>query len=154
MVEDEYVDQIFENEISTEDQEALELPTRQLSSEFIPYDGLRREISYFGDSMVFGVGNTSVDAVVNGKNIKGWTSPSTIQYFTGIRTYNFGVPGETSYEIAYRAGGVRLHTDRGVTISEEDSAIVKLIDDDGDVFTFDDYSGYGYEDNPYQSLLL
>ena len=116
IVEQEYVEQFFENEISTEDQEALALPSRRLSAEFIPYDGKRREISYFGDSMVAGVGNTSVNASVNGMSIYGWTSPRTIQYFTGITTYNFGVPGEDSYEISYRAGGVKLHTDRDVSI--------------------------------------
>lgn len=39
IVEQEYVEQFFENEISTEDQEALALPSRRLSAEFIPYDG-------------------------------------------------------------------------------------------------------------------
>ena len=92
--------------------------------------------------MVAGVGCGSVNASVNGMNITGWTSPRTISYLTGIETYNFGVPGETSYEIAYRAGGVKLYTDRSVTISEDVSAIVRLIDEDGDVFTCDDYSGY------------
>ena len=149
IVEQEYVEQFFENEISTEDQEALALPSRKLSSDFIPYDGKRREISYFGDSMVAGVGNTSVNASVNGMSIYGWTSPRTIQYFTGITTYNFGVPGEDSYEISYRAGGVKLHTDRDVSISEDTPARVRLIDENGDTFTFGDYSGYGIENNEY-----
>lgn len=152
-IEETEVEQFFENEVSTENQEALELPTRRLSAEFIPYDGKSRQISYFGDSMVYGIGSTSIAAVVDGRNINGWTAPDTIQHFTGIRTYNFGVPGETSYEIAYRAGGVRLHTDRTVTISEDDSANVRLIDESGNVFTFDDYSGYAYEDNPYSSSM-
>lgn len=103
--------------------------------------------------MVYGIGSTSIAAVVDGRDINGWTAPDTIQHFTGIKTYNFGVPGETSYEIAYRAGGVRLHTDRTVTISEDDSANVRLIDESGNVFTFDDYSGYAYEDNPYSSSM-
>ena len=152
-VEEAEVEQFFENEVSTESQEALDLPTRRLSAEFIPYDGKSRQISYFGDSMVYGIGSTSIAAVVDGRNINGCTAPDTIQHFTGIRTYNFGVPGETSYEIAYRAGGVRLHTDRTVTISEDDSANVRLIDESGNVFTFDDYSGYAYEDNPYSSSM-
>lgn len=152
-VEEAEVEQFFENEVSTESQEALELPTRRLSAEFIPYDGKSREISYFGDSMVYGIGSTSIAAVVDGRDINGWTAPDTIQHFTGIKTYNFGVPGENSYEIAYRAGGVRLHTDRTVTISEDDSANVRLIDESGNVFTFDDYSGYAYEDNPYSSSM-
>lgn len=153
VVEDYVVEEFFENEISTEDQEALELPSRRLNVENRPYDGARRYISYFGDSMVAGVGCGSVNASVNGMNITGWTSPRTISYLTGIETYNFGVPGETSYEIAYRAGGVKLHTDRSVTISEDVSAIVRLIDEDGDVFTFNDYSGYGVESNSYPDTM-
>ena len=153
VVEDYVVEEFFENEISTEDQEALELPSRRLNVENRPYDGARRYISYFGDSMVAGVGCGSVNASVNGMNITGWTSPRTISYLTGIETYNFGVPGETSYEIAYRAGGVKLYTDRSVTISEDVSEIVRLIDEDGDVFTFDDYSGYGAESNSYPDTM-
>ena len=103
--------------------------------------------------MVSGVGCGSVSASVNGMNITGWTSPRTISYLTGIETYNFGVPGETSYEIAYRAGGVKLYTDRSVTISEDVSEIVRLIDEDGDVFTCDDYSGYGAESNSYPDTM-
>lgn len=152
-VEEEEVQEFFENEISTEDQEALELPTRRMYAEVTPYDGKKREISYFGDSMVFGIGNTSVEAVVNGKNITGWSSPRTIQHLTGITTYNFGVPGETSYEIAYRAGGVKLHIDRSVTISEDEAATVRLIDENGEAFTSEDYSGYGYEDNNYPNTM-
>ena len=153
VVENYVVEEFFENEISTEDQEALELPSRRLNVENRPYDGARRYISYFGDSMVAGVGCDSVNASVNGMNITGWTSPHTISYLTGIETYNFGVPGETSYEIAYRAGGVKLYTDRSVTISEDVSEIVRLIDEDGDVFTFDDYSGYGAESNSYPDTM-
>lgn len=41
VVEENVVEDFFENEISTEDEEALELPTRKLTSEFIPYDGKR-----------------------------------------------------------------------------------------------------------------
>lgn len=152
-VEEEEIEEFFENEISTEDQEALELPTRRMYAEVTPYDGKKREISYFGDSMVFGIGNTSVEAVVNGKNITGWSSPRTIQHLTGITTYNFGVPGETSYEIAYRAGGVKLYTDRAVTISEDQAATVRLIDDNGNAFTSEDYSGYGYENNSYPNTM-
>ena len=69
VVENYVVEEFFENEISTEDQEALELPSRRLNVENRPYDGARRYISYFGDSMVAGVGCDSVNASVNGMNI-------------------------------------------------------------------------------------
>ena len=153
IVEEEAVAEFFENEIATEDQEALALPSRILSDEFIPYDGVSRQISYFGDSMVFGVGNASVSAVVNGMNITGWTAPGTIEYFTHIHTYNFGEPGETSDEIAYRAGGINVYLDRDITISEDTAATARLIDDNGNTFTFGDYSGYAHEDNQYSNTV-
>ncbi len=153
IVEEEAVAEFFENEIATEDQEALALPSRLLSAEFIPYDGVSRQISYFGDSMVFGIGNTSVNAVVNGMNITGWTAPGTIEYFTHIRTYNFGEPGETSDEIAYRAGGINVYLDRNITISEDTAATARLIDDNGTTFTFNDYSGYAEESNQYSNTM-
>ena len=153
IVEEEVVAEFFENEIATEDQEALALPSRLLSAEFIPYDGVSRQISYFGDSMVFGIGNTSVNAVVNGMNITGWTAPSTIEYFTHIHTYNFGEPGETSDEIAYRAGGINVYLDRNITISEDVAATARLVDDNGTTFTFNDYSGYAEEDNQYSNTM-
>ena len=153
IVEEEAVAEFFENEIATEDQEALELPSRLLSAEFIPYDGVSRQISYFGDSMVFGIGNTSVNAVVNGMNITGWTAPSTIEYFTHIHTYNFGEPGETSDEIAYRAGGINVYIDRDITISEDNAATARLVDDNGNTFTFSDYSGYAELSNQYKNTM-
>ena len=48
------VEEFFENEISTENQKAFELPPRQLTDEFIPYDGQKREITCYGDSMMAG----------------------------------------------------------------------------------------------------
>ncbi len=147
IVQDYVVEGFFENEISTEDQEALELPPRQLTSEFIPYDGVKRNISYYGDSMVAGAGCAG-EAYANGMDITGWTSPRTIQYFTHINTYNMGVSGENSYQIAFRAGGIGVYIDRDITISESQTALARLIDDNGDVFTSSDYSGYGWDTNP------
>lgn len=147
IVQDYVVEDFFESEISTEDQEALELPPRQLTSEFIPYDGVKRNISYYGDSMVAGVGNSG-KAYVNGMDITGWTSPSTIEYFTHINTYNLGVAGENSYQISFRAGGIGVYIDRDITISESQTALARLVYDNGNVFTSDDYSGYGWDTNP------
>lgn len=147
IVQDYVVEDFFESEISTEDQEALELPPRQLTSEFIPYDGVKRNISYYGDSMVVGVGNSG-KAYVNGMDITGWTSPSTIEYFTHINTYNLGVAGENSYQISFRAGGIGVYIDRDITISESQTALARLVYDNGNVFTSDDYSGYGWDTNP------
>lgn len=145
-IEDDKVDEFFQYEISTENREALELPSRKLTSELIPYDGIKRNISYFGDSLVAGAGSAT-EGYVNGKSIYGWTSPSTIEYFTGIRTYNMGVGGESSYAITLRAGGIRMYLDRDISISEDDSAQAMLVDEYGDVVDMEDYSGFGFDYN-------
>ena len=147
VVEEKAVEEFFEKEIATEDEEALELPSRHLTAEFVPYDGLHRNISCYGDSMVAGVG-CETEGTVNGKNIYGWTSPGTLERLTGITTYNLGVPGETSYQITFRAGGIKVYTDREITISEDQSATAQLIDEYGNVLVQENYSGYPWYDDP------
>lgn len=153
VVEEKYVKEFFENEISTEDEEALELPSRRLTAEFVPYDGIYRNISCYGDSMVAGVG-CETEGTVNGKSIYGWTAPGTLERMTGITTYNMGVPGENSYQITFRAGGIKVYIDRDITISEEKSATAQLIDEYGDVLVQDSYSGYPWYDDPYPGSMF
>lgn len=148
VVEEKYVEEFFENEISTEDEEALALPSRKLTAEFIPYDGVPREITCYGDSMMAGAGCTT-PGTVNGLSIFGWSSPITLERLSGITTHNLGVSGENSYTITFRAGGIKLYIDRDITISEDDYARATLIDEYGNVFTYDDYSGYGIDYDPY-----
>ncbi|MDO5339300.1 MAG: hypothetical protein Q4E78_04220 [Eubacteriales bacterium] len=148
VVEEKYVEEFFENEIATEDEEALALPSRKLTSEFIPYDGVSREITCYGDSMMAGAGCTT-PGTVNGLSIFGWSSPITLERLSGITTHNLGVSGENSYTITFRAGGIKLYIDRDITISEDDYARATLIDENGNVFTYDDYSGYGIDYDPY-----
>ncbi|MDO5382377.1 MAG: hypothetical protein Q4F06_06665 [Eubacteriales bacterium] len=152
-VPEEELEKFFEEEIATEDQEALELPPRDFDNRVIPYDGKKRTISCYGDSMMQGACSDYVKAVVNGKDITGWTTPYSLQYFTGIRTYNFGVSGENSLEITYRAGGELLYIDRSVTISEDVSAVVALLDSSGNRITRAEYSGYGIEGNNYPNTM-
>ena len=144
VVEEKYVEEFFENEIATENEEALALPSRKLTSEFIPYDGVSREITCYGDSMMAGAGCTT-PGTVNGLSIFGWSSPITLERLSGITTHNLGVSGENSYTITFRAGGIKLYIDRDITISEDDYARATLIDENGNVFTYDDYSGYGID---------
>ena len=148
VVDREVVEEFFENEISTENEEAFELPPRQLTDEFIPYDGQKREITCYGDSMMAGAGSTT-EGKVNGIDIYGWTTPVTIENMTNIPTHNLGGSGEDSSYITFRAGGTKVHIDRDITISETDSAIARIIDEDGNVFKADDYSGYGFDYDPY-----
>lgn len=154
IVDESAVKDFFNNEISTEDEDALELPYRQLTSEFIPYDGVRREITCYGDSMMAGAGSAT-PGTVNGIDIYGWTSPYTLERFSKIPTHNLGVSGEDSYRITFRAGGVKVYLDRDITITEHKYAIARLIDDDGNVFSYDDYSGYiyGYDHGPGEMYI-
>ena len=147
VVDREVVEEFFENEISTENEEAFELPPRQLTDEFIPYDGQKREITCYGDSMMAGAGSTT-EGKVNGIDIYGWTTPVTIENMTNIPTHNLGGSGEDSSYITFRAGGTKVYIDRDITISETDSAIARIIDEDGNVFKADDYSGYGFDYDP------
>ena len=71
VVDREVVEEFFENEISTENEEAFELPPRQLTDEFIPYDGQKREITCYGDSMMAGAGSAT-EGKVNGIDIYGF----------------------------------------------------------------------------------
>ena len=48
--------QDIEEDYPDEDAEAYELPERTLNSDVIPYDGVPRTISCWGDSMMFGMG--------------------------------------------------------------------------------------------------
>ena len=148
VVDREVVEEFFENEISTENEEAFELPPRQLTDEFIPYDGQKREITCYGDSMMAGAGSAT-EGKVNGIDIYGWTTPVTIEKMTNIPTHNLGGSGEDSSYITFRAGGTKVYIDRDITISETDSAIARIIDEDGNVFKADDYSGYGFDYDPY-----
>ena len=104
VVDREVVEEFFENEISTENEEAFELPPRQLTDEFIPYDGQKREITCYGDSMMAGAGSAT-EGKVNGIDIYGWTTPVTIEKLTNIPTHNLGGSGENSSQITFRAGG-------------------------------------------------
>lgn len=92
---------------------------------------------------------SATEGKVNGIDIYGWTTPVTIENMTNIPTHNLGGSGEDSSYITFRAGGTKVYIDRDITISETDSAIVRIIDEDGNVFKADDYSGYGFDYDPY-----
>ncbi|MDD6798451.1 MAG: hypothetical protein PUE71_09210 [Clostridia bacterium] len=116
----------------------------------IKYDALPG-IACWGDSMMEGVGSEE-GYIFNGSeyvDIGYCTTPSVIEQFTGIRTYNFGVAGETSYDIAVRAGGIPVFIDRDITITRKKAAKAYLYDEYGNIYNAEDYSGYGTEQNDY-----
>lgn len=87
------------------------------------------------------------------EDISYFTTPSALQYFTSINTYNFGVGGENSYQISLRAGGIPIYTDRDIYITDHSLAYVKFVDENEETIDMDDYSGYGYEDNTYPDTV-
>ena len=114
-----------------------------------------RSITCWGDSMMQGAGcNEAYIYLDNGiEDISYFTTPSALQYFTAINTYNFGVGGENSYQISLRAGGIPIYTDRDIYITDHSLAYVKFVDENEETITMDDYSGYGYEDNTYPDTV-
>lgn len=114
-----------------------------------------RSITCWGDSMMQGAGcNEAYIYSDNGiEDISYFTTPSALQYFTSINTYNFGVGGESSYQISLRAGGIPIYTDRDIYITDHSLAYVKFVNENEETIDMDDYSGYGYEDNTYPDTV-
>lgn len=61
--------------------------------------------------------------------------------------------GETSYEIAIRAGGIGIYTDRNLHLTSYTTERARLIDDYGNVVNMNDFSGYGWENNDYPNTV-
>jgi hypothetical protein len=137
--------QDIEEEYPDEDAEAYELPERTLNSDVIPYDGVPRTISCWGDSMMFGMGAGEAYIVFGDDepfDISGWTSPDTLQYLTGIKVYNLGVSGETSYEIALRQGGIKMYVRDTFEVGYDDSVDVTIVDENGGEVYMADFSAF------------
>lgn len=147
-IEDTQQEQDVQQWQSYGEQETRQKRKRTISSETVPYDGVKRSISCWGDSMMYGCATTlgfiTVDGVTS--NISYATTPGILHELTGIRTYNLGVNGETSSEIATRAGGLTMVADRDIVIEGTGIAEFKLLSlYDGSTIYMDDYSGYNFE---------
>lgn len=130
---------------------------RNISSAVIPYDGVKRNISCWGDSMMYGCATTPGFITLDGvtSNISYATTPDILGDLTGIRTYNLGVNGETSREIATRAGGLVMTTDRDIVIEGTGIAEFKLqsLYDGGTVY-MEDYSGYNFMEEEINICII
>lgn len=141
-----------ESGFTTADEGVFTMP-----EEYIPLssDGTI-SISCWGDSLTEGYGASP--AVINTpdgtKDISFYNTPQTLQDLTSIDTYNFGVSGETSYEIALRAGGIPIYTDRDLYINNYFGVNALLVDENGAIVYMDDYSGYGNENNEYPDAVI
>ncbi|MDO5401838.1 MAG: hypothetical protein Q4F11_00215 [Eubacteriales bacterium] len=133
------------------------IPERTLNTEAVPYDGRTRAISCWGDSMMFGCNTTPGFMSLGGNmyNISYATTPAILQRLTGLTTYNMGVNGETSKEIAIREGGLEMVTDRDIFIEGSGIAEVRLRSSyDGDAVWFDDYSGYNFNSKDTNIVVI
>lgn len=142
--EDEKEDDLLKQE----NQKPREQKKRTVTAEAVPYDGAIRSISCWGDSMMYGCATTPGFINLNGitKNISYATTPDVLSDFTGLKTYNLGVNGETSKDIATRAGGLMMVTDRDIIIEGTGIAEFKLQSlYDGDNIYMEDYSGYNFK---------
>ncbi len=112
-------------------------------------------IACWGDSMMEGFGSDEAYILTkNGRiNISYYTAPYTLGKLTGLNTFNFGVSGETSDEIARRAGGLKMYTDRSLNINKKSYTDVCFMDDNGNPVYMYDFSGYGIEYNDYPDTV-
>ncbi len=83
----------------------------QMRKEYMPKDkrtSYSKEIVCWGDSMTFGYGYTEGEISINGKevDISYLSYPDNLESLTGTKTYNFGIVGATSEEIAVTQGGL------------------------------------------------
>lgn len=116
------------NAVSTE-----EMYTVNAEESYIAEQQSQRKISCWGDSMMEGYGSSEAYVMTNSGtvDISYYTAPMALEALTGLKTYNFGVSGETSEEIAVRAGGITLYTDRNIYISSKKSTTAVLVDGSG-----------------------
>ena len=106
--------------------------------------------------MMFGMGAGEAYIVFGDDepfDISGWTSPDTLQYLTGIKVYNLGVSGETSYEIALRQGGIKMYVRDTFEVGYDDSVDVTIVDENGEEVYMADFSAYGYTE-PQESDIV
>lgn len=140
----EELERIIEEEIPSENEEAWELPSRVMTNANVPYDGASRNISCWGDSMIYGIGGSN-----------GGDMPSVLGKFTGISTYNFGIPSATSDEIAACQGGLSVVTDRDIEISGTESPEIGFVmEDTGKEFSFSRFIYYISEEFYLDDNLL
>lgn len=142
----------FQNQISHENSEARYLGKRLISGDTVPYDGKERSITCWGDSMTEGNGTGSATIDVDGeeKDISYSTFPSVLGDLTGIQTYNLGVGGETSIQIAQREGGLKMVTDREINIPKSGAVRFNLMSAEYEIpVDINDYSGYGQTEERY-----
>lgn len=145
-VSEEDVDKFIAENVSDEDESDFYVD-RLLPDEYIyttGYDGVRREVSCWGDSMTYGQASTDVTVPVNGAVtwVKEPTYPSTLQMYSGLTVHNLGITGQTSVEIATRQGGTPMYIDSDIDITDHADTTRVISSYTGGVIDLGDFSGY------------
>jgi hypothetical protein len=115
-VSDDVINQYFADNVNTDDEDPLPGYEDIESRPVIPYDGVSRAISCWGDSMTYGMNVNSNESY-----------PAVLQSLVGKTVYNLGVPGETSIQIASRQGAFPMYTDQDIIVKPDESTDVKFI---------------------------
>lgn len=138
------------------DDNTLKLSSRSITNESIPYDGEYREISCWGDSMTYGMGSDIAFINIDGKmkNISYCSYPSVLGELTNIPTYNFGVSGANSQEIAIMQGGLKWYeSDIDLETANIDLEIMQeSIYHKNDILILEIGSNGGWDDD-YEKLI-
>lgn len=116
-------------------------------------DVTQKEIVCWGDSMTAGFGASEAEIPIGETytDVSNLSYPEILQYLTGIRTYNFGVTGATSEEIAVMQGGIvpKKNLSEYETIDYEIMAQAK--EHRGDILILEMGSNGGW--NNYEDLI-
>ena len=85
------------------------------------------EIVCWGDSLTEGIGASAafIESGLNTFDASYLSYPEILQKLTGIRTYNFGVEGATSAEIAYMQGGYQPTADELADFENVDLSVMQ-----------------------------
>lgn len=143
------IDSFMQTYVKHESSLPVSLVGRVFDNSVTPYDGVQRSITCWGDSMTEGNGTNPASIYKDGQelDISYITYPMLLEQMTGIKTYNLGVGGETSKQIAERQGGLPIMIDRNVAVPSNGAKKINLVSaEDGEPVFFNDYSGYGFTD--------
>lgn len=114
-----------------------------------------KKIVCWGDSITYGMGygEAWIDEGGTEIDITNWNYTETLEYYTGYDVYNLGVPGETSYEIAVREGGIAMYVGQNITVKPNKSYEITIVDKQGNSIFLEDFSGYGTGSTEVQNLV-
>ena len=112
-----------------------------------------KEIVCWGDSMTAGSGASDGEIIKDGENIdiSYLSYPEDLQNLTGISTYNFGVSGATSEEIAIMQGGLSPSKDLLDYDTIDFDIISQAKEHTGDILILEMGSNGGWND--YDDLI-